>query len=121
MKVVLAVSGLPERGTMYLAHIHPGTCGEEEGGVQGHSGQGDSGHEHGTAKEIEYPLSPVRSDEKGEGRAQRWCTTSRSKACFQQSPCKSTSTPPAPETHRRLRAPTLTKRRSPVPYGDQRW
>jgi uncharacterized protein (DUF305 family) len=67
VKVVLDVSGLPDRGTMYLAHIHPGTCGEEEGGVQGHAGQGDSGHEHGTAKEIEYPLSPVRSDEKGDG------------------------------------------------------
>jgi hypothetical protein len=62
VKVVLSVSGLPDRGTMYLAHIHPGTCGEEEGG-----GQGSAGHEHGTAKEIEYPLSPVRSDEKGDG------------------------------------------------------
>jgi uncharacterized protein (DUF305 family) len=62
VKVVLGVSGLPDHSTMYLAHIHPGTCGEEEGG-----GQGDSGHEHGTAKEIEYPLSPVGSDKKGEG------------------------------------------------------
>jgi uncharacterized protein (DUF305 family) len=60
LKVVLGVSGLPDRGTMYLAHIHPGTCGEEEGGLQGHSGQGDSGHKQGTAKEIEYPFSPVR-------------------------------------------------------------
>jgi uncharacterized protein (DUF305 family) len=67
VKVVLGVSGLPDRGTMYLAHIHPGTCGEEGGGGQGHPGQGDSDHEHGTAKEIEYPLSPVYSDKKGEG------------------------------------------------------
>jgi uncharacterized protein (DUF305 family) len=69
VKVVLSVLDLPERGTMYLAHIHPGTCGEEEGGGQGHSGQGDSGHEHGTAMEIEYPLSPVYSDKKGDGRS----------------------------------------------------
>ena len=62
VKVVLNVSGLPERGTMYLAHIHPGACGEEEG-----EGQGHSVHEHGTAKEIEYPLSPVEPDKKGEG------------------------------------------------------
>jgi uncharacterized protein (DUF305 family) len=63
VKVVLNVTGLPDRGTMYLAHIHPGTCGEEED----EGGQGHSGHEHGTAQEIEYPLSPVYSDKKGEG------------------------------------------------------
>jgi uncharacterized protein (DUF305 family) len=64
VKVVLSVLDLPDRGTMYLAHIHPGTCSEEEGGGQGHSG-----HEHGTAMEIEYPLSPVYSDKKGDGRS----------------------------------------------------
>jgi uncharacterized protein (DUF305 family) len=63
VKVVLEVSGLPERDTMYLSHIHPGTCSEEEE----EGGQGHSEHEHGGAKEIEYPLSPVYSDEKGEG------------------------------------------------------
>jgi hypothetical protein len=47
---------------MYLAHIHPGACGAEE-----EEGQGHSVHEHGTAKEIEYPLSPVEPDNKGEG------------------------------------------------------
>jgi hypothetical protein len=63
VKVVLGVLGLPDRGTMYLAHIHPGSCGEEEGeGTRGHAG-----HEHGTAKEIEYPLSPVDPDKKAEG------------------------------------------------------
>ncbi|MDQ3437281.1 MAG: hypothetical protein M3491_08135 [Actinomycetota bacterium] len=62
VKVVLNVLGLPDRGTMYLAHIHPGACGEEE-----EEGQGHSVHEHGTAKEIEYPLSPVDLDKKGEG------------------------------------------------------
>jgi hypothetical protein len=34
VKVVLKVTGLPRSGTMYLAHIHPGTCAEEEKGVQ---------------------------------------------------------------------------------------
>ncbi len=62
VKVVLNVVGLPNRGTMYMAHIHPGACGEEEEG-----GQGEASHEHGTAKEIEYPLSPVGPDKKGEG------------------------------------------------------
>ena len=39
VKVVLKVRGLPGSGTMYLAHVHPGTCAEEEkgGGEQGHS------------------------------------------------------------------------------------
>ena len=48
VKVVLDVSGLPGRGTMYLAHIHPGTCGEEEKGEEGGGGEdGHSHHEHG--------------------------------------------------------------------------
>jgi uncharacterized protein (DUF305 family) len=63
VKVVLDVSGLPGTGTMYLAHIHPGTCSEEEeGGEHGHSHR-----EHGTSEEIEYPLSPVYANEKGGG------------------------------------------------------
>jgi uncharacterized protein (DUF305 family) len=63
VKVVLEISGLPSSGTMYLSHIHPGNCGEEEE----EEGYRHSEHEHGTAKEIEYPLSPVYSDEKSEG------------------------------------------------------
>jgi hypothetical protein len=65
VKVVLRVSGLPKSGTMYLAHIHPGTCAEEEaagGGEHGHSH-----HEHGASEEIEYPLTPVDPDAKGNG------------------------------------------------------
>ena len=62
VKVVLEVSGLPDRGTMYLAHIHPGTCGEEEEEDHGHGG-----HEHGASEEIEYPLSPVEPDAQGNG------------------------------------------------------
>jgi uncharacterized protein (DUF305 family) len=64
VKVVLKVSGLPNSGTMYLAHIHPGTCTEEE---QGGAEHGHSHHEHGASEEIEYPLSPVYADEKGAG------------------------------------------------------
>jgi uncharacterized protein (DUF305 family) len=63
VKVALRVSGLPNSETMYLAHIHPGTCGEEEGGGSHEHGA----HEHGGSEEIEYPLSPVDPDQKGEG------------------------------------------------------
>ena len=61
VKVVLEVSGLPDRGTMYLAHIHPGTCGEEE------EDHGHGRHEHRGSEEIEYPLSPVDPDAQGNG------------------------------------------------------
>jgi uncharacterized protein (DUF305 family) len=63
VKVALRVSGLPNSETMYLAHIHPGTCGEEEGGGSHEHGA----HEHGGSEEIEYPLSPVKSDSEGRG------------------------------------------------------
>jgi hypothetical protein len=49
---------------LHLAHIHPGTCGEEEEGGASHE---HGGHEHGTAKEIEYPLTPVEPDGQGNG------------------------------------------------------
>jgi Domain of unknown function (DUF305) len=64
VKVVLKVSNLPSSGTMFLAHIHPGTCTEEEEGGDEH---GHSHHEHGASEEIEYPLSPVYADNKGDG------------------------------------------------------
>ena len=64
VKVVLKVSGLPSSGTMYLAHIHPGTCTEEEEGGEEH---GHSHHDHGASEEIEYPLAPVDPDAKGDG------------------------------------------------------
>ena len=65
VKVSLNVSGLPGSGTMYLAHIHPGTCAEEEEG--GEEEHGHSHHGHGTSEEIEDPLSPVYADENGDG------------------------------------------------------
>lgn len=66
VKVVLKVFGVPSSGTMYLAHIHPGTCAEEEEGGAQHS---HSHHEHAATEEIEYPLSPVEPDAKGDGRS----------------------------------------------------
>jgi Cu/Zn superoxide dismutase len=65
VKVVLDVSGLPKSSTTYLAHIHPGTCEEEAAGGGG-SHEHES-HEHGSAKEIEYPLTPVEPDGQGNG------------------------------------------------------
>jgi hypothetical protein len=69
VKVVLKVTGLPKSGTMYLAHIHPGTCAEEEKGEEGMGGgqHGHSHHEHGATEEIEYPLTPLKPDAKGDG------------------------------------------------------
>ena len=64
VKVVLKVSALPKSAKMYLAHIHPGTCAEEEGGGAEH---GHSHHEHGATEEIEYPLTPLKPDAKGDG------------------------------------------------------
>ena len=65
VKVVLKVRGLPGSGTMYLAHIHPGTCAEEEGGGGEH---GHSHHqEHGASEEIEYPLMPIEPNAQGDG------------------------------------------------------
>ena len=77
--VKLNLRSLPKPDTLYLAHIHPGTCaggeGHEPGGSHGEEGygheQGTSGHEHGTSgepgAEIEYPLSQVKSDTEGQG------------------------------------------------------
>jgi hypothetical protein len=67
LKVVLKVTGLPRSGTMYLAHIHPGTCAEEEEG--GGAEHGHSHHEHGASEEIEYPLTPVEPDAEGNGKS----------------------------------------------------
>ena len=53
---------LPNSAKIYLAHIHPGTCAEEEGGGAEH---GHSHHEHGATEEIEYPLTPVEPDAEG--------------------------------------------------------
>ena len=68
VKVLLKVTGLLSSGTMYLAHIHPGTCAEEEKGEEGGGGErGYSHHEHSASEEIEYSLTPVNPDVEGEG------------------------------------------------------
>jgi hypothetical protein len=89
--VKLDLRDLPKPDTLYLAHIHSGTCaevvakegevhgheesGHEQGGShggshgeEGHSQEhgGSSGHEQG-GDEIEYPLSQVKSDPEGHG------------------------------------------------------
>jgi hypothetical protein len=60
--VKLDLHNLPKPDTLYLAHIHPGTCAEGE--PHEHGG---ASHEHGAGAEIEYPLSQVRSDSEGHG------------------------------------------------------
>jgi hypothetical protein len=55
--VKLSMRGLPEPDTLYLAHVHHGTCAEE--------GEEHEEHEHG--EEIEYPLNQVESDSEGQG------------------------------------------------------
>jgi hypothetical protein len=64
VKVVLKVTEVPKSTKMYLAHIHPGTCTEEEGGAGEH---GHSHHEHGASEMIEYPLTPVEPNAQGDG------------------------------------------------------
>jgi hypothetical protein len=83
--VKLELSNLPRPNTLYLAHIHPGSCAEGHGhehssahGEEGHTNQHgeeesgheheeESGHEHGGGAEIDYPLSQVKPDSEGHG------------------------------------------------------
>jgi Cu/Zn superoxide dismutase len=80
--VKLDLRDLPKPNTVYLAHIHPGTCAEEaeEGHAheQGeHPGEGEGqeheeeyvfGHgEEGEEGEVSYALSQVKSNSEGRG------------------------------------------------------
>jgi hypothetical protein len=86
VRVRLALRGLPEPDKMYLAHLHPGTCGDEDHphaheharaehpDAKKHeerAGHGDrhvhKGHEGSLTDEIEYPLEPVESNAEGIG------------------------------------------------------
>jgi len=86
VRVRLALRGLPEPDKMYLAHIHPGTCGDEDHPHAHEHAQAEhpdakkheEGVEHGdrhahkkpegiAADEIEYPLEPVESNTEGTG------------------------------------------------------
>jgi hypothetical protein len=53
----LELHELPEPDAFYLAHVHPGTCAQA----------GKEGEEHGASGHIEWPLSMVKSNPKGEG------------------------------------------------------
>jgi hypothetical protein len=64
IEVELDVRGLPRSETVYLAHIHRGTCAE----AVREEGETDTGdHAHDGAEDIEQPLSPVRSNPEGRG------------------------------------------------------
>jgi uncharacterized protein (DUF305 family) len=65
VRVELSLSSLPKPETMYLAHIHPGTCAEGEHEVEGAHQHGE--HGAASAQEIEWPLSQVQSDAQGNG------------------------------------------------------
>lgn len=60
--VELVVSGLPGPGAPYLAHVHEGACGDEEG--TGEGPKDASGPAYGGT---EVPLYPVQSDREGDG------------------------------------------------------
>jgi uncharacterized protein (DUF305 family) len=74
VRVELKLNDLPKPDTLYLTHIHQGTCAEGDthehrashGGEEGYGHQHEgASHEHGA--EIEYPLSQVKSDSEGHG------------------------------------------------------
>jgi hypothetical protein len=67
--VKLDLRNLPKPNTLYLAHIHPGTCAQEEeaGEAHPHGKHGEEGHGHQHGEEIEYPLSQVKSNSEGRG------------------------------------------------------
>jgi hypothetical protein len=95
VRVKLNFRGLPKPHKSYLAHIHSGYCGTGDGhahhGQEGEAANHHHGedHEHGeharehseehggahqghepegrTPEDIEYPLTPVRSDAEGRG------------------------------------------------------
>jgi hypothetical protein len=74
IEVELDVRGLPRPETVYLAHIHRGTCAQA-GGEERETDTGD--HAHDGAEHIEQPLSPVRSGPEGRGSSTTmlWDTT----------------------------------------------
>jgi Cu/Zn superoxide dismutase len=81
-RVELELRGLSGPKEIYLAHVHPGSCEDEEhseapeGETANHHSHEHrhGGHAHvqeethkATAEEIVYPLTPVRSNAAGEG------------------------------------------------------
>jgi hypothetical protein len=83
-RVELELRGLPEPSEIYLAHVHPGSCEDEEhfGAPESepadhhsyeyrHEGHADAQVQEESHKAptggIEYPLTPVESNAAGEG------------------------------------------------------
>jgi Cu/Zn superoxide dismutase len=83
-RVELELRGLPEPNEIYLAHVHPGSCEDEEHSeapesetadhpsheyrYEGHADAHDQEENHEvTTDGIEYPLTPVESNAAGEG------------------------------------------------------
>jgi hypothetical protein len=83
-RVELELKGLPEPNENYLAHLHPGSCEDEQHSKAQESKTADHhSHEYSheghadahvqeeshkaTAEEIVYPLTPVESNAAGEG------------------------------------------------------
>jgi uncharacterized protein (DUF305 family) len=57
VRVELRLGGLPKPDTMYLAHIHPGTCSEREAGAEHEKEDHEpGGHDGAAEEEIEWPL-----------------------------------------------------------------
>jgi len=81
VKVVLDVSGLPDHGAMYLAHIHPGTCGEEEGEARGTRLRSTQLPSTGLPRRSSTRSRWSIRIRKARDRARRCCTRSRSTAC----------------------------------------
>jgi uncharacterized protein (DUF305 family) len=70
VRVELRLGGLSKPGTMYLAHIHPGTCSEREAGAEHKEVNHEpGGHDGAVEEEIEWPLTEVQSDTQGHGRS----------------------------------------------------
>jgi len=81
-RVELELRGLPEPNESYLAHVHPGSCEDEEHSEapegetadhhsheyrhEGHAHVQEENHE-ATANGIVYPLTPVESNTAGAG------------------------------------------------------
>ena len=66
VEVKLDIGSLPKPDTINLAHLHSGRCGEEayeHGEEQGDTHTNE--HDERQGGEIEYPLSPVKSDSEG--------------------------------------------------------
>jgi Cu/Zn superoxide dismutase len=81
-RVELELRGFPEPNDIYLSHLHPGSCEDEEHSATpesetadhhsheyrhgGHAQVQDKSHK-ATTEGIEYPLTPVESNGAGEG------------------------------------------------------